>query len=380
MNLDLAEHAAAALLGDLVRARTENPPGHEVRVVEVLEAYLRAAGVHTWRGEVDADRPNLYATVGSGDPVLLLNGHTDTVPVGDGWTRPPLDGVIEDGRLYGRGAVDMKGGLAACAIAMAALAKGGDDLPGSVVFAAVMDEERGARGAKHAAGPDGLRARAAIVAEPTGMRVVPATNGQMNFAVRLHGLAAHSSQPERGYSALDDAWHLARRLNSTGKQYMIGTIAAGTAPNVIPAQCELQIDLRLGQGDTVDGAEAEFATILAAVTRAAPAPGEYEVTLSVPPFALAEDHPFTVAVAHAVGDAPPFRYQRGTTDAVWFAEAGIPTVICGPGDGRLSHMADEHVVIADVARGAQVFESLARTLLGVSSSSAAATQVGSVVR
>lgn len=363
MNAERIRREVTSLLIDLVQARSENPPGSEARVADVLERYLSAAGVETWRSDVEPGRPNLYARVGSGRPTILFNGHTDTVPAGGGWHRPPFDAKIEDGKLYGAGSADMKGGLACCAVALVALSENQEKLRGTVLFAAVMDEEVGARGAKHAVRQDGLRADAAIVTEPTEFRVKTASNGQMNFLVRLHGLAAHSSRPEEGHSAVDDAWRLASALRSTDRPYIIGMIRGGTAPNVLPSECELHIDRRVERDETTAEVEAEFLQLVQDATASAPKSAEVEVTLCVPPFYLAEDHPVAVAVAEVVGDQRPFAYGRGTTDAVWFAQAGIPTVECGPGDPAQAHVADEHIAVADLVRGVDMVQRVAFSLV-----------------
>jgi succinyl-diaminopimelate desuccinylase len=363
VNAEHVERELTTLLADLVQAESTNPPGNEAGVADVLEAYLVAAGVETWRSDVAPGRPNLYAKVGSGGPTVLLNGHMDTVPADDGWTRPAFGGVVEDGKLYGRGAADMKGALAACALVLARLAERRDELRGTVLLAAVVDEEVGATGAKHAVRRDGIRADAAIVAEPTQFKVKTASNGQMNFHVRLHGTAVHSSRPELGHSAIEDAWTLAEALRDTGRPYVIGTISGGTAPNVVPAFCELKVDRRLAQGETIDEVEAEFRELVRAATADAPEPAEVDVTLAVPPFYLAEDHPVATAVARVVGDEPPFLYGLGTSDAAWFGDVGIPTVECGPGDSAQAHMADEYVTIGDLVHGVEVLERVALSLI-----------------
>jgi acetylornithine deacetylase/succinyl-diaminopimelate desuccinylase family protein len=356
---------AVELLRRAVRCPSVNPPGMEQAVVGVLEDYLTGHGVRTWRSEVQPGRPNLYARVGTGSPTVLLNGHLDTVPVGDAWTRSPFEGEIADGRLYGRGSSDMKGGLVACTVALAKLAARADGLGGSVVFAAVVDEEVGALGAQHAVSVDGIRADAAIVAEPTGMQVLASTNGQLNWTVRLHGRAAHSSRPHLGHDALADAWRLREALLATGRPYLIGSIVAGTAANVVPAACELRVDLRLAPGETLAAAEAELAALLAEATAAAPQPGELEVTLAVPPLDPCPDERVTRTVARAFGAGPDYGHAPYTTDGSWFAAAGIPTVIAGPGDPTVSHTADEYIELDAVVGAVDSIERAAVDLLAV---------------
>lgn len=351
------------LLTRVVRTPSVNPPGAEEAVVGVLQEYLDAHGVTTWRSEARPGRPNLYAKLGAGSPVVLLNGHLDTVPVGDGWTRDPFGAEVDGGRLYGRGSSDMGGGLVACAVALAMLAARGDGLGGTVVLAATADEEVGALGAQHAVEVDRIRADAAIVAEPTNMEVYTSTNGQLNWTVRMHGRAAHSSRPHLGHDALADAWRLHEALRATGRAYLVGQIAAGTAANVVPAECELRIDLRLKPGEAVADAQEELARLVAEATAAAPRAADIDVTLAVPPMDPAPDERLARVVAAAFGAGPELHHAPYTTDGSWFATAGIPTVIAGPGDPALSHTADESIDLDMVRRAVGALERAVLDLL-----------------
>ena len=356
-------HEVEVLLRQLLQCRTENPPGDESSAAAVLEAYFAQRNVPVRRSEVHAGRPNVYARAGTGSPTVLLNGHTDTVPAGVGWSHDPFAGEVVGDRIYGRGACDMKGGLAACAVTTAKLAERGQLLRGSVLFAAVVDEELGATGAKHAVAIDRLSAQAAIVAEPTRLRVVPSTNGQLNFAVRLLGRAAHSSAAHTGHSAITDAWRLMSYLEPAKRPYLIGTIQGGDAPNIVPAACQLMIDRRVNPEETLEEVEDEFAQALAQATAAAPAPGTYEITLAVPPLSPESGHLVQDAVAQVAGTGPPFEHYAAATDASWFAAAGIPTVLFGPGDPGVAHLPDEYVSLSDVARAAFTLEAAVRHII-----------------
>ncbi|MBS1868109.1 MAG: M20/M25/M40 family metallo-hydrolase [Actinobacteria bacterium] len=358
----VAASQAEALLGSLVRRRSVNPPDTEEGVVKELEAFFAAHAIPTWREPVAPGRPNLYARVGGDGPTLLLNGHTDTVPAGDGWQHDPFAGDCLDGRLYGRGAVDMKGGLTACALALAALAPQADALPGAVLFAAFVDEEVGASGARHAV-EHGLRADAAIVAEPTRMRVVASSNGQMTFHVRLHGVAGHSSAPAASHDSIADALDLALLLRGTGAPYLVGKIAGGIAPNVVADACELEIDRRVRPHETLAGVRDELDGLVARIAAGAPRVPEVAVPLSVPSAALAHDHPAVTVLAGVCGDHEPPLHADATTDAGWLHAAGIPSVICGPGDPDLAHRVDEHIAVRDVADAADAYRRAATPLL-----------------
>ena len=155
----------------LVRAPGQNPPGEEAATAAVLEQVCRERGLAVEVVDVAPERPNLRAVLAGGaGPGLLLLGHTDVVPVGDGWTVDPFGGEVRDGRLYGRGSTDMKGGLAACVVAMTALRREGVALSGPVELAALVDEEEHGLGIRRFVAENGGAYAACVVAEPTDLQ------------------------------------------------------------------------------------------------------------------------------------------------------------------------------------------------------------------
>ena len=184
-----------SLLARLIETPSHNPPGDEAAAAAVLGEFLASAGITPAIHEVSPGRPNLEAALGpGGGPVLLFNGHTDTMPPGPGWTTDPYRAHQADGRVYGLGACDMKAGLAAMAGAMAAVARSGAPLRGQVVLDAVADEEATGAGTK-ATLRGGRAAEWGVIAEPTGLQLVRAGNGQVNFTVTFLGEAGHGSTP-----------------------------------------------------------------------------------------------------------------------------------------------------------------------------------------
>ena len=189
--------SVAELTTELVRAPGENPPGEEAATVAALAEACAARGLEVGTSTVEPGRDNLVASIPGGDEAgLLLLGHTDVVPVGAGWTTDPYGGVLRDGRIYGRGATDMKGGLAACVVAMAALKSAGIELAGPVDLAALVDEEETGKGIRHF-----IEARAGasytgcVVAEPTDLQTIVAARGDAYLEIRITGKAAHSGNP-----------------------------------------------------------------------------------------------------------------------------------------------------------------------------------------
>jgi succinyl-diaminopimelate desuccinylase len=356
----LTEAAAAALVAERMRALGWTP---------VIE-------------EAAPGRPNVVATIEGGlpGPTLLLEGHTDVVTEGDpaDWSRDPFGGEIAGGRLYGRGAADMKAGLAAMVYAAAALA-GAGPFPGRLRLAALADEEGMMLGARdfvrrgHAAG-----VAAAIVCEPEGGEVCVAQKGALRVLVEARGRMAHGAMPDRGRNPIPPLADLVRRCAELeaavqaesgahpllGLPYVTPTLLdAGSAGqlNVIPGRARLGLDVRTTPA--VDHG--------ALLDRLRAAAGD-EMLLTVvddrPATETPVDHPVVRALAaghEAVhGAPPPIGGVPGATDGtILWRDAGIPIVTYGPGDKWIAHQVDEHVELDDLVRAAEVYAEAARRFL-----------------
>ncbi|HRJ71155.1 MAG TPA: M20 family metallopeptidase [Terrimicrobiaceae bacterium] len=353
-----------------------DPSSHgEAGVTAWLLAWGADHGVESFTQEVFPGRSNVVFRVcnGADGPHLLLNGHTDTVAV-DAMTIPPFGGEIRDGRLWGRGASDMKGPLACMLHALLELRENPSLWRGTVTLACVVDEELGFAGIRHflrtAAGID-----SAIVGEPTCFAVVRGCKGCLRFFVRAHGRSAHSSTPEKGVSAISAMAraiaaleaHFAGPLaanhhpslgRSTGS---IGIIRGGSGVNIVPDFCEIQVDIRLVPGQswerTYDGVRGAVENSSADVR------WEFDPSpLADPSFCLAEDHPAVRRVCAAAG-RPASQVVNFSCDASKIAAAGIPCVVFGPGDIAHAHTADESIAIEDLARGVAGYVRIAQALL-----------------
>jgi acetylornithine deacetylase/succinyl-diaminopimelate desuccinylase-like protein len=189
------------LTQSLLQATGQNPPGDEAATVAVLGAAAAGLGLDVAESEVEPGRANLSITLPGGDgPGLLLLGHTDVVPVGEGWTRPPFGGVVEGGRIYGRGASDMKGGLAASLAALAVLR--GVGLSGPVELAALVDEEETGKGIRSYVESAGRPFLGCITAEPTDLQTIIGARGDSYLRVEVHGRACHAGNPDGGANAI----------------------------------------------------------------------------------------------------------------------------------------------------------------------------------
>jgi len=370
-----------SLLRRLVAADSTNPPGGEAAVVAVLAGELRRHGLRAEIEEVLPGRPNLSVSFGGGDgPLLLLNAHTDTMPAGPGWSRPPFSVVVEDGMLYGRGACDTKGGLAAMVEALVALSGAGVELRGRVVLDAVIDEEAGAAGTR-AALAAGRRADWAIVSEPTDLAVARVGNGQLDVAITVRGRAAHGSTPDEGRSAIADAAALVAGFEAAHERfrsfphpllgpasYSVGTINGGVQASIVAAECRLDVDRRILPGSSVEEASAEVDAVIEAVRVSRPGMDvTREVTLAIPPVEVPAQSPVCVALANALaglGAPAVVGGLRATSDAAWLAAAGIPTVVFGPGSLAHAHRPDERVALADVELAARALVATIVALVG----------------
>jgi acetylornithine deacetylase len=359
-----------ALLQRLVRLNSVNPllegggPGERDMVDALLE---RLAGLPLEMRvlEETPGRPTLVATLRGtgGGRSLLFNAHTDTVGIA-GMTEDPFSGRIVDGRLYGRGSYDMKGGLAAAVEAVAALAAG-PRLRGDVVLAAVADEEFGSLGTEELLRH--VRTDAAIVTEPTALDLCSAHKGFAWVEITVEGRAAHGSRPDLGIDAnlamgavLANLAALARDLGTRPAHPLLGraslhcaTLRGGTAWSTYAAQCTLQVERRLLPGETGPEAFEEIA-------RAA-APHAARLVFWREPFETSAGTPFARVVAEAVhkvrGVKPAITGQTPWFDAALLAAAGIETIILGSG-GAGAH---EAVEWADTAS----LDTLAQSLVEV---------------
>lgn len=363
----------------LCSADTQNPPGNELRAALPLAGELRALGFAVTLAEVFEGRPNLIAELANGPgPRFAFNTHLDVVRAGEGWSTPPFDPVIRDGRLYARGACDAKGSLAAMVEACAALAADRGAWSGTLVAAFVVDEEVASAGAKaYAATRPALDF--AVVGEPTGNAVFTAHKGSLRPLVRVKGRTAHSGTPALGRNAILEAARFLAALERLAAEVaarpghpLLGPASltvtravAGIADNIVPDACELLLDRRLLPGETEEAAIAEIEALFAA------SDVEAEIVARRPttggPAATPPDHPLVraalgIAARHGA-DAEGPRGFPGACDLVHMAAAGAAGIILGPGALAVAHQPDEHVPIQELHAAAAIYRDLALAML-----------------
>ncbi len=381
----MSKDLVTRVLTDLVSIESVNPSlvkggAGEENIARYVADFLRKAGVECRLDGVGNSRFNVVGFVrgSGGGRCLMLNGHLDTV--GAAGMESPFVARIEQGRLYGRGAQDLKGGLTAALLAMKVLAQGAR-LKGDVILAAVADEEFQSAGTR-ALLASGIRSDAAVVVEPTGLEIATAHKGFAWAEVETFGRAAHGSRPQEGLDAiifmgriLTEIERLEKALAARPSHPLLGCgsihaslISGGQELSSYPANCTLSLERRLVPGEDDATFISELEKIIAGLQsrdanfRAQIRPGYWARPLETP-----RDTP----VLHYLSESsrnvlrrePALAVQSFWTDAALLSEAGIPSVLFGPGGAGL-HSAVEYVLLDEVALCAEVLAVCARSYCG----------------
>jgi acetylornithine deacetylase len=360
--------ATAEMLERLVAfdttSRNSNLP-----LIAFVREFLDSQGV-PYRISTDATggKANIHAIIGPQQAGgIALSGHVDTVPVdGQSWSSDPFSLRRDDGRLYARGAADMKGFVAACLAAVPDLRARGLIRPLHLFIS--YDEETGCEGAQRLIldlNESGLKPALCVVGEPSGMKPILAHKGKLNLRVKVRGKPGHSSEPDKGVNAIYAASQAvayvageARRLAQEGPfedgfdpphtTIHVGTIKGGSILNIIPEHAEFIMEWRPIPGDdgmrAVDRLKAYVAAHIEPAMHAVdPATGfSYEVQNIMPGMAIAPDHALTSLVKQITGANSAGKVSYGT-ESGYYQEADIPTIICGPGHIAQAHQPDEWI-------------------------------------
>lgn len=365
-----AARTSRSILAELVAFDTTSRNSN-LACIDYVETLLAENGV-TSRRVYDADggKTNLWATIGPDiDGGTVLSGHSDCVPVdGEVWTSDPFVLTERDGRLYGRGAADMKGFLACMLAAVPALAATPRERP--VHLAISYDEEIGCvgvRGLIDDLGVRGARPALCIVGEPTSMEVVIGHKGGRAYRCTIDGLSVHSSLAPRGVSAIEYAAELIVFIRGIGKgmaegphdsdfdlthsTVSVGLISGGTAINIVSGNCSFVFEYRTLDGvdqDKIFGRIRRFAetSLLPQMRAIAPSAAiRFEQIYEYPAHAISESHPLVTRVKHLVGRNGHRKVAFGAEAGLFQRDLGIATVLCGPGSIAVAHMPDEYVDI-----------------------------------
>jgi len=380
--------------------RPGDPDANEARVAAFVEGWLRREGFQVEVQMVEPGRPNVIGWLGEKRPgrrSLLLEGHTDVVTEGDpaAWTWPPFGADLVDGRIYGRGTADMKGGLAAALIVAAAFRRAGVEPGGKLVVGALVDEEDRMIGARHLVTTAvGRELDAAIICEPEENELCLEQRGVVWARVRVRGKMAHGAMPEAGVNPITALGAVLREVPAVQRRirrrceksrYLRPPTVTPTivhAPphgvgvpqsNVIPAFAEMTLDVRVTPGIDADGLRDELEALCRAGEAAAP--GVKVEWTPVNPFRLAtrgdRDEPIVQAMLGAVraatGRAPRHGGVPGSTDGtILRMELGLPIVTCGPGNRLIPHQVDEYVEVEELVDAARIYVASALAYLEAS--------------
>ena len=409
--IEKRQNELTKLCSELIRAKSENPPGNVSEAANVCKGFLKQEGIKYQTFEPEKGHVSVIGTVGKRKPSLVLCGHIDVVPAGDisKWTVHPYGGEVKQGRLYGRGSTDQKAGVAAQLMAVAAAKEFESELSGKITVANVPDEEaQGPAGAIWLVENKKLMGDACLITEPTGYldghySIVAGERGTCWLKITAHGKPAHGSVPARGRNAIDmltsflptlkaleaeavetpeDAKVLVKngereqrrlalkdgikpsKLTRTLTHYTVnvGVIAGGTKTNIVPEKCEAEVDIRVPAGGHPDGVVKFVRSLL-------PDNFEVEVINKTMPSYTPRSDPLIKAIQKGAkpvfGYAPPPTYMPATTDAHFFRRLlGVPAASFGPGCGELAHTYDEFVYVKDIKNVAKVYANVIADFVG----------------
>ena len=367
----------------LVRINTVSRESN-LALVDCIADHLRSLGVPL-RLTYDAERrkANLFATLGAGKPGgVILSGHTDTVPWdGQAWTADPLGALVQDERLVGRGSADMKGfiGLAVAQTERYLAA----DLPHAIHYAFSYDEEVGCFGVQHLLADlreAGVAPRLCLIGEPTGMVPAIAHKGVYRWRCCVKGKPAHSSLTPQSVNAIEAAARLITEIaemaddwRAYGPTYegfdvpfttaSVGVVAGGIADNVVPEDCRFHYEFRNLPGSDALAMQRRVLDAAAMLEPAMKAVDDrtgfsFETICAVPAFLARADEP-AVALAKRLTAQPHTTLVAFGTEAGLFHQAGISTVVCGPGHVEQAHQPDEFVSLKQLARCEAYLQALA---------------------
>ncbi|WP_425806529.1 M20 family metallopeptidase [Desulfitobacterium sp. Sab5] len=364
----LDEDKAVDILKHSLQMDTTNPPGSEKVLAQYLADVLNSFGLKSHIDDLGNERGNVVGCIpGSGEKKgLLLNGHLDVVPPGaQAWTYGPFSGVIDAGKLYGRGASDMKSGLAALVVAAGLIAQAGVPLKGDLLITGTAGEEADSLGAKDLLTRGYLQnIGAAIIGEPSLLKLFAATKGALWLEFTTVGKTAHGSMPECGANAVLMMNAIINKLVHYSFQYSphpllgepsmnIATIQGGVKTNVVPDSCKLTVDIRTVPGQDHSQIINDIQKILDELEQTNP---DFKASFTVlNNRAPVETNPEAEIIQMSIQEAKttlgielkPCGVKYYTDASVFVPALDIPVLILGPGDETMAHQPNEYVEIKD---------------------------------
>ena len=354
------------LLQELISIPSVNPEFKgtgEEQMSEFVYGYIKGLGVDVVQQEVSPGRRNVIARIGPSDsPAIMLEAHMDTVGVSDWKKGSPFIPLVEDGKIYGRGACDDKGSLAVFLACLRYFSKHPEQLKFPIVLAASVDEEAGLTGAHHLVANNKLNLLGAIIGEPTQSAIINMHKGYLRFDVETIGKEAHGSMPEHGINAIYRMADFLPKLIQWGRALTnlhehpelgrptmnLGVINGGTGSNTVPPKCHIEGEWRtipgVGRVEIIDAMIKEFSDLDWL---------HIHLLNEQPPLHTSQDDPFVVKLGAAIRACKlPVRHTSAPylTNAVAYTKANIPAVVFGPGNPYLAHMDNEYIDIFEMDR------------------------------
>lgn len=351
---------------DIIRMNSINPPGNELQVAKYCSEFLDNLGFEVNLLKHSDNRASILACLkGTGQvPGVMVSAHMDTVPIGkSAWKHDPLGGDISEGRIWGRGASDMKGGLAAALASANALVRSGFSPKGDLWIGLTAGEEVDLLGsneiAKHR---EVLPLQALLIPEPSSNEIILAQKGALWLEVTILGKSSHGSMPDMGINAIEMMSQFISKLKSTKFSYKlhplldcysmaVTTIKGGVKVNVVPDECSITIDIRTMPGQNHNDMLNEISSILTKLEQLNPGSStRINVVNNYPAVETNPDDPrilpFREAVSPVVCKRNAYKGVNFYTDsAVLTPSLNVPMIICGPGNTELAHQTDEYVEI-----------------------------------
>ncbi|MBU6392855.1 MAG: ArgE/DapE family deacylase [Planctomycetes bacterium] len=367
------EKEIIALACRLINTKTENPPGDEILAVRIVEEFFQSLQIPYAIFEKTKNRSNIVGYIGKGRPSLLIACHLDVVPAGDDWKKNPFEAWIENGRIYGRGSSDNKGQMASMLAVARFLKENESKLKGQFILAGVADEERGSSlGLEYLLNECKVSADYAIIPDVAhNMNLIDVTEkGALFLEITSHGKQAHGSRPEIGINAIWNMITLLERIKQlkfkhtshplhTPPTLNLGSIHSGTAPNIVPAVCKAQLDIRYLPDDSSDDIILNLKAIIKEVEVQYPTTRfDLRIISNQPPTAVPLNNPLVELISKHVfsilGTKPQPRGMSGTTVTKQLLEKGIIAVGFGPGEETEAHATNESISIKELVAFAKI--------------------------
>jgi acetylornithine deacetylase/succinyl-diaminopimelate desuccinylase family protein len=357
------------LTQQLIRIDSQNPPGDEKGIAAFVSDYLKALGLRTRIIEFKKKRSNVLAVLAGRkkEHSLLITPHLDTVPSGKKWHFNPLSGIIDGKRIYGLGATDCKGNLAAGLETINSIVEEKVILDYNLIFAATADEESGsAVGLIPLLEKGILKADEAVVLDADDFNIIVTQKGLIHLKVKIQGKRAHGAYPWLGVNAIDIAVDIIKDLKTKKSAYSknkylrpptlnVGTIQGGDKVNVVADWCEFELDFRFLPGMSAKETLKDLEKVIRKHTRKF----KIEIEGIQQPYRIAENHSLVKHLSAAIrkiGIEPVIKGSEGATTITFFQERDIPAVATGFGCEGCAHIADEYAKIDNLYKGALVLE------------------------